>query len=377
MHISRKLLCAVLAVSVLGGCAAPRGTELSKRLIVEAIGIDKTDEGLLLTLQALDAHAAGRGSDPNEQGGTTKIYQFTGGTVGQALAQAEGATGLAPLYSQARVLVLGRALAQQDLGPYLDLFGREYTARSDILLAVAEDTAREVVSAEFGGDRPGGAVWEDVLTQGEENGECICIKLYAFMNLLLSPTDRAYCPVVGVRDEETGDGQRPVHCGTAFFEDDRLRFTADAETTLGLLFLTDRLRRTTLTVQGERDLYTLRVIRSKTKIKTARGADGGFAFTVRLDTVCDVTEIPGAGFAREGDEVSADAETAGTAYLRDLISRSLDDLFFGRGADVCRFARRASLLFPKAARDAAGQMREQTEVTVSVGLTVRRTGKEA
>ena len=93
---------AALLLCTLCGCGV-KGAELSKRLIVEAVGIDAAPEGVLVTLEALDAHAAGAGSDPNEQGGVTQRLHFTGETVGQALARIAPATGLTPLFSPRRI----------------------------------------------------------------------------------------------------------------------------------------------------------------------------------------------------------------------------------------------------------------------------------
>ena len=144
-------------LTALSGCA-PRSVELSDRLIVEAVGIDKTDAGVKVTLQALDTHAAGAGSDPNEQGQVTRLYQFSGESVGQALSGVQAATGLMPLYSQARVLLFGRTLAEDGLTEALDFFLREYNARSDILIAMAEDTAEAPVAADFGATVPGAVI---------------------------------------------------------------------------------------------------------------------------------------------------------------------------------------------------------------------------
>ena len=350
--------------------------ELNRRLIVEAIGIDKTDSGVLVTLQALDTHTAGMGSDPNGQEKVTNLYQFSGETVGQALAQAESATGLTPLYSQARVLIFGRPLAEDGLSAPLDLFLREYTARSDILVAMAQNTAQEIAAAELGAAVPGAVILEDALNGGGQTGRSAVIKLYDFMNLTYSETDRAFCPVIGLREADLRETQEPDFKGTAFFDGGKLVFIAEEALTRGLLFLKDRVKDTNLTVEGTLGTYTLRVVASKTKITPERQTNGRIKAKIRVKTVCDITEFAASGFGTVGAAEIADAAAAGEAALRELLSECIDTLFYEKQTDICRFARLVKLKYPKTAEDYAANMFTETDVTIETEFIIRRTGKE-
>lgn len=375
--MKQTALCVLLMISAASffcGCGV-KGVELSRRLIVEAIGIDKTDTGVLITLQALDTHTAGMGSDPNAQEKVTNLYQFSGETVGQALAQAQSAAGLTPLYSQARVLIFGRTLAEDDLSAPLDLFLREYTARSDILVAMAENTAEEISAAQLGATVPGAVILEDALNGGGQTGRSAVIKLYDFMNLTYSETDKAFCPVIGLRNAALRETQEPDIKGTAFFANGKLAYIADEALTRGLLFLKNRVKDTSLTVEGTLGTYTLRVVSSKTKITPER-TDGGIDAKIRVKTVCDITEFAASGFETVGAKETADAEAAGDAALRELLSECINTLFYEKQTDICRFARLVNLKYPKMAERYAAEMFTETNVTIETAFTIRRTGKE-
>ena len=370
----KRIFAAALAAALLltGGCSV-KGTELSRRLIVEAIGLDLTAQGVRVTLEALDAHTAG-GGEKTEGGDETKLLRFEGATVGQALSQIAPQTGLSPLLSQARVLVLGRALAETDLTDALDVFLRQYNVRSDILLCMAEGEAETVVTAGFGKGVPGARVLEEAIQEGQSAGVCVAAALYEFINRSRTKTDAAYCPVIAVRDDAYGEAKTPVFSGTAVFSGGRLAFTADERLTQGMLFLMNKIKNAALTVNGAAGAYTLQTVSSKTRIVPEKTENGKVHFYIGIRTVCDIAEFTPA--APGAQSSAADAQTAGKAYIEALAAQSLQTLFFERHADICRFARRINLRYPALREQYIRTMFEETEVHVQAALTVRRTGKE-
>ena len=370
----KRILAAALAAALLltGGCGV-KGTELSRRLIVEAIGLDLTARGVRITLEALDAHTAG-GGEKTAGGDETKRLRFEGATVGQALTRIAPQTGLSPLLSQARVLVLGRALAETDLTDALDVFLRQYNVRSDILLCMAEEEAETVICAGFGKGVPGARVLEEAILEGQSAGVCAAAALYEFINLSRTQTDAAFCPVIAVRDDACGETKLPVFSGTALFSGGRLAFTANEDLTRGMLFLTDKIKKAALTVNGAAGAYTLETVSSKTGIKPEKNENGGVKFRICIRTVCDIAEFTPA--APGAQSSAADAQAAGKAHIEALAAQSLQTLFFERRADICRFARLVNLRFPALRERYIQTMFEKTEILVQAALTVRRTGKE-
>ena len=376
-YVSAALI--LLLLAMLSGCAAPRGEELSKRLIVEAIGIDYADEEYIVTLQALDTHSAGGGTDPNEKGDATAFRRYTGKTVAEALTGVTPATGLTPLYSQARILVFGKELAARDLSEPLDFFLREYHTRSDILIAVADSTAEDLLRADLGDSAPDAVILEEAVTQSSENGDGCAVKLYRFMDLLFSDTDTAYCPVISLQPGAAEKLQEPLLGKTAFFRENRLAFTADREITRGMLFLTDEVNSASVTVQGEEGIFTLRLIESKTKIRPRLNGAGDVCFSISAEAVCDITEFATPDFKSVKEAQSADAAEAGTRAMRSLIETAFTYLYNENSADVCRLARRAALRYPKkeAAFREALFTRKTADISIQVSLSVRHTGKES
>lgn len=382
MKTAKIILCmaaVLLALPLLPACGAVEGKELSQRLIIEAIGIDKSSDGVRITLQTLDTHTLGTGSDPNESEKITGIYSLSGETVGQALSRTESVTGLSPLYSQARMIVLGKDLAMDNVSEPLDFFLREYNARSDILIAVAAEKAEDIVSADLGEAVADAVVLEDAVTAGSDNGRNVFVPLYQFMNLILTETDTAYCPVIELRDAPITDRQEIYISGTAFFRNNALDFIAGKELTEGLLFLTDKVKNAVITVDGEKGKYTLSIISTSTKISTRRQENGSFIFGIRTKIKCDITQFGTRDFENLQAEEAKDAERSALRHIKEQMENSIRTYFYERRYDVCRFGRRVNLKYPRFYELYKERMfsEDMSEIRLTVDVTVRRTGKES
>ena len=374
----KKLFSLILipTLILLPGCGLHL-TELSDRLIIEAIGIDRTENGFTVTVQALDNLAVGIDEGVPESG-VTKCYTFYGTTVGEAFSRIGAQTGLSPLYSQARLLLLGYPTAEQNLCETLDFFLREQNTRADIAVAVAEHTAEEVVTASFGKNRVGASVLEDALRSGEENGAALTVPLYAFMNLLLSETDAACCPLLGVRENSlTGDSlARPLGC--VVFQGTKIGTTITQNDMLPLLFLTGQTGNADFTVNCGDTRCTLRLMRGRTKIRLAE-EDGRPYFKIAIDARCDITEVVSSSFAPlDTRQVRAVADAA-SAFLTETTASLLDRCFYREGCDVCRFYTRFHLRRPGAYRAMAAASPlspADCPCEIRCSVTIRRTGKE-
>ena len=364
----------IAALLPLWGCGV-RPVELSGRLIVEAVGVDRTEDGFTVTVQALDSLAVGVDVGVPDSG-VTKCYTFHGTTVSEAFRQAAAQTGLSPLYSQTRLLAVGFPTAREDLPGTLDFFLREPGVRSDVLFAVAEHTAAELVTASFGKNRVGADVLEDALRSGDDTGNALSVPLYGFLNLLYSETDAACCPLVGVKENPlTGDSLvQPL--GSVIFRGTEIGTVITADEVLPLRLLTGRTDSAELTVPLEQGRCALRLTKGKTAVRLT-GADGGLSFRVTIDARCDITEADAEGADALTPERIRDIADAASAYLTDATAALLDRCFYENGCDICRFFKRFRLLRPARYRAMAASL-SPADVTCEIEcrVTVNRTGKE-
>ncbi|MBQ6119513.1 MAG: hypothetical protein IJK98_09795 [Clostridia bacterium] len=362
----------ILSVMVLlSGCGL-RPAELSRRLIIEAIGVDRTDAGFSVTVQALDSLAVGIDVGVPDSG-VTKCYTFDGTTVEEAFRQVGQQTGLSPLYSQTRLLAVGYPTARDGLTDALAFFLREQTARADLLFAVAEHTAQELVTASFGKNRVGADVLEDAIRSGEETGATLGTPLYAFLNLLYGETDAADCPLLGVRENPLSGDSLALPLGSVVFRGDRAATVIPAEEVLFLRLLTGRTDRASLTVPLAEGRCALRL----TKAQTTVTRTGDLSFRVGLRVRCDIAEV--SGMAAEGltPEAIRQIARAASGRITRGTAGALDRCFYQNGCDVCRFFKRLRLLRPIRYRALPANL-SPSDVTCEIECSVRvdRTGKE-
>lgn len=377
----KKIIAAAAAITaaiLLPSCGAVKITELNERLIIEAVGVDfSEDGGYTVTVQALDSASPAGGAESEESTELTKNLVFTGKTVGEALDGISVHTGKTPLYSQARVLIIGCGAAKTNIGEALDFFLREYTTRTDILIAVSENSAKELLSASFGKNRIGATVIENALNSGEYTGNVVSIPLYKFINLLLDGKSGAFCPVIGTQKEELSEDSRIEIIGTALFSDNRLNKILGRDETRGLLYLIDRISSADIPLEADGGSFTLRIVDSKTKIKPPE--KGGGTFTVNIKTECDIVEFESADFSKLTKEAVEKVRLACEKRIKERAERAITSAYYESGCDICRFARRLWLSAPERYRAAADEndtISEKFTAEIDVGVKIRRTGKE-
>ncbi len=359
------ILFCILLTSV--GCDALGGRELGQRLIIEAIGIDSDENGYLLTLQALDL----KNTDPSGAKHPTKLLRFQGKTLGDAFGGIAGATGLTPLYSQARFILFGRSAAETGLGAPLDFFMREYNARSDVLIAVTDGPASDF----FGSDDNETIAAEEIelaMESGSNTGQCAKIPLYRFVSLSLSKSDTAYCPVL--KKDKT---QNTVTCKqTAFFRRGKWTDTADERLTEGFLLLQGELKNATVTVHTNDSAFTLRVVKTEREIKLSW--DEKPQITMNVKAVADAIEYESGDFDDLGEEEISIVESALKMELESILEGAFRTLYLEWNMDVCRLFRRFRLFHPSECLTNNYSILNDfaDRLICSVSVRVRRSGRE-
>ena len=90
-----KLLVLTVLILILCSCSFVEIVEIDDRLIITALGIDVTDEGYEVTVQALNTSSGGSGNSSSQSSGSqaTQHFSVSGETVGDALLQIYTKTG--------------------------------------------------------------------------------------------------------------------------------------------------------------------------------------------------------------------------------------------------------------------------------------------
>ena len=131
----KKALTSVLLSLILTLTASGCAPELYERLLISAIGVDRTATGCRVTVLA---------SETTEDGGQS-TFSGEGDTVPEALSQIALESGRTPLYSHNAAILFGMQCAESGIAEQLDFFIRHYDSRPTAKVFLAEDTAESVL----------------------------------------------------------------------------------------------------------------------------------------------------------------------------------------------------------------------------------------
>ena len=131
----KKTLTSVLLSLILTLTASGCAPELYERLLISAIGVDRTTTGCRVTVLA---------SETTEDRGQS-TFSGEGDTVPEALSQIALESGRTPLYSHNAAILFGMQCAESGIAEQLDFFIRHYDSRPTAKVFLAEDTAESVL----------------------------------------------------------------------------------------------------------------------------------------------------------------------------------------------------------------------------------------
>ena len=371
MKAFHKTLCifiTVISITCTSGCRLTQGYELGDRLIIEAIGIDRTEEGCRLCLQVLDPDSA----DNSGKTHPIRVLTFDGESVAAAFAKIPAATGKVPLYSQARLLLFGRAAAESGLLAQLDFFQREYNARPDVLFAVSDSAADILAGTD--GDPPEADKIEAAIKAGHEAGECVEMPLYRFLNLTYEPSDTAFCTILTSSDDA---GKSIPDCrSTALFQNERWTATVGERETKGLLFLLGEVRKTTAAVKLNSGSCTLSVTGCRRTVRVNKAGNSA-VFSIRLEVSADLIEYANDASEALDEAVVKKTQEAFEESLYSLLQDAVTTFYHEQKADVCRLLRRV----PVSGAEEVSPYKYSVFLTpdetirLDVHASIRRTGK--
>ena len=310
----KRWVCALLCCLVLSGCAP----QLNERLIIRAVGVDRTENGFLVTVRTA------RDSEKEVS------YTAEGSTVAAALEKLAQNTGKKPLYSHNEAVIFGRSCAENDLRGAVDFFLRHYDSRPTVKVFLAENTARAVLEIEKGADDYVGA--EDIAARIKAEkyyGTTVDADLTALINGVYGANQSAVLPIINKADEIE-------LCGAGVIRDMRLSAVMNADAVRGYLLLCGKYR------AGETVLYTetcgdvsIHADQSRCTIRFT-GTEAEPVFSVEVEVTGDISSLSAEDQNPDSTAFSELERAYGTVLLQNM-NAYLEDVVFKSGCDAAGF----------------------------------------
>ncbi len=400
MKKALKIIVLLLTLTVLlSGCSGDiKSLELKNRIVIQGIGLDKSENGLSVSFQTLNTDVSSNpnsGSTPSE---VVNYFTVESSSVSEALDKLAESTGMRAMISQNRIVVFGNELAKSGVSAFLDEFVRDAESRETILLAVAEEKAEDVIYAKLGENVIPARKTEQIIESAEINFNIAEVEAYRFINTLGDSALSGFLPMLRVEKSEEkssgssggsgGDGSEKkggekdviTVCSTAVFKEDKLITTVESDITAGILWITDRVEKGKFAFETE-DGYnvTADIVTSKTRVKTDI-VDSRPRFTIKVNCSVVCSEINDSVYSKKNTADIKKISQSAENEIKQYIENSINKCIMEEGADVFGFSSRLKRCEPSYYKENVSDWNtsmKQTDYVTDISVKIKRVGGSA
>lgn len=276
--------------------------QLYDRLLIHAIGVDRTETGYRTTVRAARA-----GNEEKEE-----VLTGEGETVFLALDSIKMKTGKYPLYSHNYLVILGRSCCENGLDDTLDFFSRHFESRPSVKLFMADGSAEELLNVQQNDELIASDAIEDMIDVDITGGSAVNMRVIDFSNARTIPGSAACLPILSAGKDviELKD--------TALFAQGKLCDTLDTYETSGLLAVQGTLQGVTYALENDqRETVSLRI--GKSDVKFSRGEN---TYDIKVQIRC------------EADMISYDSAPGGDGWNDQTLSAALSQEIYKQAEAV-------------------------------------------
>ena len=344
-------------------------TDVQKTAIILSVGIDREDDGFILTSQIAVPQ-------PSKQGNATETVQLVsrGNTVAQAFEQINAKTGWYPKLVFCKLIILGEKTAQQNVFDALDYFLLDEYLSDGCLVATCDGFAKDLLNTAALVDPSSSVAMTKVLSSHAQRvGTVLPTSLRQFATTYFSESKSGFLPILktepqqekigenggtgsnenqnsGQNSQQNGssgggssgsssDGgsqsqnkqgeqptDKPVFSAqeTALFVAGKRVGTLTKEETFAYNAVKNELRLAAYSVEHKDGTCTLSIKQNNSKRKLTVGKDGGAnlqinltltaglldnSFALPLDDISDAGDVPGGVFTAAQKKLAGEIKT--------------------------------------------------------------------
>lgn len=315
-----------------GSCLAH--TELDKQAIVEAIGIDRAEDGYEVTVQYFSMEGAGGSTLLDSTKANVLVVSGKGSDLFTALESVSAKCGKTLMYGITNIIVIGKEAAEPDLSAVLSFAESYYQNNPRMLLAVAEEKASDVMNVKFKEENVSANHLCALLSNAEKMGLGECKRLYGVLNELEQPTSGAVLPMLGVKETGTGatdDGKTVELIGGAAFVDRKYAGKISLSAFSGAQLLCGKIENASASTNVDGHSVSVTLFEVSRKLEPFY-EDGTLGFRVKITAGGKYSDNQ---LSAAGAAVSEEVERQCAAYLEKRIQSAVTEVVNAFGCDPC------------------------------------------
>ncbi|MBM7855093.1 spore germination protein KC [Desulfohalotomaculum tongense] len=289
------LLTFMLLVNMLIPAGCWNYKEVEDLAIAAGLAVDKDpkDGKYLLTVEIIKPQA-----QEKEMQIKSTTVKMKGDTIFSAIRNFIALTGKKLYWSHAKVIIVSKEIAQENIVPIIDWINRDAEVRPDMFLIISrEKTAGEILESSVEIESIVSFQLEDMLKNKKSLSTYPSFELWEFINDLSAKGISAAAATVNT---VTVKGKtKPQMHGTAIFKKDTQVGWFNGSETRGLLWLRNEMKGGALieelaNIKGKQTKITLEIFDAKTKIKPVY-KDDRLVMNVNINMEAAIAEIDAAG----------------------------------------------------------------------------------
>lgn len=353
------LLCGTL-------CGCMNSLRLKDRAIVQALGIDREEDGYRLTLQYFVPTAAGEGDSRTNRNG---LLSSAGATLSEAVENASRSYGREVFFGSNKVIVIGQSAAQTDIRSPIDYLNAHHQFHPSMILLLAEGDAADIVGDEKSDAAEIEKLAEIALDSHHMNGGTL---LDAVTQM---KTGSMELPILRQGEREEGF----LLEGAGLLDREKLVDELTPSEVEGMLWLNGEIGRSLLHL----DLpgggsCVLEILSGHTEKRVHTDADGGLVFDFSIHADCAVREMTGS--ERGGREITEELRHLAEQKIFQLCHRVLEKTVEKNGADLFELETTVRHFLPAYARKYADSLPSRirnSQIDLRISCIPSRIGLEA
>ena len=367
MKIKRNIFALFFALVLLSLTGCAENSQLHQKLIVQGIGLDNSDEGYVITVQALDFKNPAKEDEPS-----TKILEIKGSSLVSALENISKQTSLTPVYSQNMIIILSESIVKNNgVNNFMDFFIRHFEARPKVKICVVKDKASDYLKIKTENNKIVKAKDIHDLIPNNLNSDVL-----HFMGNLKSGISDSYLSWI---DTENQNGLKQVHLKGVgiFLEDDLIKFI-DEEEAVAFMVLKSVPNFGTFTVENE-NIGKIMCSPEKSEVKTKVELEEDIPkYIVNLNLSISVFSMSDKLEFNSDEEIKNNIGEEFSKKITTLCSAAIEN-FLEQGIDVFDFGKLLKKSYPSYFKKIENEWKNHLkkcryEITSKVNVII--TGKE-
>ena len=365
----------IVLLMMLPGCWNRR--ELNTLAIVQAVGIDRTEDGQInVSLQLLKPSEI-KASTSEKAGGSKSVWVVSskGETVFDAIRNASMQTDRKAYFSHNTVYILSEEIARAGIGDELDLLSRDAEFRKTPYVFISKRKAEDIIRSEHEQEKIPGQAIEKLAKLTSVASKIPKIQLIDLIKNLASKTNDSIIPGIELiqGDQESSAKNLVKLEGTAILKKDKLIGWFNPSETRGVLWILGNVKSGIIVIPtpgDETKKSAIEIIKATSRIVPER-VDGNIVLTVNVHVVGNLGEQMGnADLVKPESFKELEKETA--SVIEDEISSALDKAQRWE-VDIFKFGTEVHRQFPEEWPELEKNWREefqniQVEIVVDVKL---------